>query len=221
MSEDFSRRPIASRNTKWAAHVTRRLVENGVAPNRISAGSVVAAALAGGALALSAQAGPGWAAGLLLILGAAFTQLRLLCNLFDGLVAVEGGLGTPDGAFWNEVPDRLSDLIILAGFGAAAGWPALGLLAGALAMLTAYLREFGRASGLGSDFRGPGAKSHRMAAVTLGALLQVGAWIAGAAWPALGWTLALVLALTAITILRRSRRILRGLAGQADRSNLG
>ena len=49
MTEDFSRRPIASRNTKWAAYVTRRLVQEGVAPNRISAGSVVAALLAGGA----------------------------------------------------------------------------------------------------------------------------------------------------------------------------
>ncbi|WJS86042.1 CDP-alcohol phosphatidyltransferase family protein [Paracoccus sp. TOH] len=221
MTEDFSRRPIASRNTRWAAHVTRRLVEEGVAPNRISAGSVVAAALAGAAFALSAQVSALWAAGLLLVLGAAFTQLRLLCNLFDGLVAVEGGMGTPDGAFWNEVPDRLSDLIILAGFGAAAGWPALGLLAGALAILTAYLREFGRAAGLGSDFRGPGAKSHRMAAVTAGALLQVGAWLSGAAWPVLTWTLVLVLALTAITTVRRSRRILRGLSGRADGSNLG
>ncbi len=215
VTEDFSRRPIASRNTKWAAHVTRRLVEKGVAPNRISAGSVLAAALSGGAFALSAQVGPGWAAGLLLVLGAAFCQLRLLCNLFDGLVAVEGGMGTPDGAFWNEVPDRLSDLMILAGFGLAAGWPALGLLAGALAILTAYLREFGRASGLGSDFSGPGAKAHRMAAVTLGALAQTGAWIAGAGWPVLAWALGLVLALTVATIIRRSRRILCGLAGGA------
>ncbi|GEK70629.1 Phosphatidylglycerophosphate synthase [Paracoccus denitrificans] len=215
VTEDFSRRPIASRNTKWAAHVTRRLVARGIAPNRISAGSVVAAALSGGALALSAQTGALWASGVLLVLGALFCQLRLLCNLFDGLVAVEGGMGSPDGAFWNEVPDRLSDLMILAGLGVAAGLPGLGLLAGALAILTAYLREFGRASGLGSDFSGPGAKSHRMAAVTLGALAQAGAWIAGAGWPVLVWTLWLVLALTVATIVRRSRRILCGLAGGA------
>ena len=114
MTEDFSRRPIASRNTRWAAHVTRRLVEARVSPNHISMGSVVAALLACGAFALSGCVGPVWA-GLFLIAGAGLTQLRLLCNLFDGLVAVEGGMGSPDGAFWNEVPDRLSDLLILAG----------------------------------------------------------------------------------------------------------
>ncbi len=211
MTEDFSRRPIASRNTKWAAYVTRQLVARQVAPNHISIASVVAAVGAGAAFALSGcVAGPIWV-GLLLIVGAALTQLRLLCNLFDGLVAVEGGLGSPDGAFWNEVPDRLSDLVILAGFGAAAGSPMLGLLAGALALFTAYLREFGRAAGLGSDFSGPGAKSHRMAVVIGGALAQVLALILGLGWPVVTWALWLVIALTAITVARRSLRILHKL----------
>lgn len=210
MTQDFSRRPIASRNTKWAAEVTRRLVARRVAPNHISIASVVAAALACGAFALAGGAGPVWA-GILLIIGAALTQIRLLCNLFDGLVAVEGGMGSPDGAFWNEVPDRLSDLLILAGFGMAAGSPALGLLTGALAIFTAYLREFGRAAGLGSDFSGPGAKSHRMAVVTGGALAQVLALILGLGWPVILWALWLVLALTAATVIRRSLRILRSL----------
>ena len=214
MTEDFSRRPIASRNTRWAAHVTRRLVAARISPNRISMGSVVAAALACGAFALSGCVGPVWA-GLLLIAGAGLTQLRLLCNLFDGLVAVEGGMGSPDGAFWNEVPDRLSDLLILAGFGMAAGSLSMGLLAGALAIFTAYLREFGRAAGLGSDFSGPGAKSHRMAVVTTGALAQVLTLILGLGWPVVLWALWLVTLLTAITVIRRSQRILRGLgAGQ-------
>ena len=213
MTEDFSRRPIASRNTKWAAYVTRRLVEKRVAPNHISMGSVAAAALSGAALALSACAGPFWA-GLLLIAGAGLTQLRLLCNLFDGLVAVEGGMGSPDGAFWNEVPDRLSDVLILAGFGMAAGSLSMGLLAGALAVMTAYLREFGRAAGLGSDFSGPGAKSHRMAVVTGGALAQVLALILGLGWPITLWALWLVTLLTGVTVIRRSRRILAGLGSQ-------
>ena len=214
MTEDFSRRPIASRNTRWAAHVTRRLVAARISPNRISMGSVVAAAGAGAVFALAGCVGPFWA-GLLLVAGAALTQLRLLCNLFDGLVAVEGGMGSPDGAFWNEVPDRLSDLLILAGFGMAAGSLSMGLLAGALAIFTAYLREFGRAAGLGSDFSGPGAKSHRMAVVTTGALAQVLTLILGLGWPVVLWALWLVTLLTAITVIRRSQRILRGLgAGQ-------
>lgn len=213
MTEDFSRRPIASRNTKWAAYVTRRLVQEGVAPNRISAGSVVAALLAGCAFWAAGAVGPLWATGLLLVLGAAFTQLRLLCNLFDGLVAVEGGMASPDGAFWNEVPDRLSDMLILTGFGLASGQLALGLLAGALALMTAYLREFGRATGLGSDFSGPGAKSHRMAAVTAGALAQVIALILGLGWPVLLLALWLIVALTAVTVIRRGWHILSRLRG--------
>ena len=213
MTEDFSRRPIASRNTKWAAYVTRRLVQERIPPNSISMGSVVAAAGAGAAFALAGCVGPFWA-GLLLVAGAALTQLRLLCNLFDGLVAVEGGMGSPDGAFWNEVPDRLSDVLILAGFGMAAGSLSMGLLAGALAVMTAYLREFGRAAGLGSDFSGPGAKSHRMAVVTGGALAQVLALILGLGWPVILWALWLLTLLTGITVIRRSRRILAGLGGQ-------
>lgn len=213
MTQEFSRRPIASRDTKWAAHVTRRLVALRVPPDAISMASVLAALLAGAAFALSAQAGP-FGAGLLLVLAAALTQMRLLCNLFDGLVAVEGGMGGPTGAFWNEVPDRLSDLLILAGLGIAAGAPWLGLLAGGLAIFTAYLREFGRAQGLGSDFSGPGAKSHRMAVVTAGALAQVAALILGLGWPVALWAAWLVAALSAITIARRSLRILRGLAQQ-------
>lgn len=213
MTEDFSRRPIASRNTKWAAYVTRRLVQEGVAPNRISAGSVVAALLAGGAFWAAGAGGPLWATGLLLVLGAAFTQLRLLCNLFDGLVAVEGGMASPDGAFWNEVPDRLSDMLILTGFGLASGQLALGLLVGSLALMTAYLREFGRATGLGSDFSGPGAKSHRMAAVTVGALAQVVALILGLGWPVLLIALWLIVALTAATVIRRGWHILSRLRG--------
>lgn len=213
MTQEFSRRPIASRDTKWAAHVTRRLVALRVPPDAISIASVLAALLAGAAFALSAQAGS-FGAGLLLVLAAALTQMRLLCNLFDGLVAVEGGMGGPTGAFWNEVPDRLSDLLILAGLGIAAGAPWLGLLAGGLAIFTAYLREFGRAQGLGSDFSGPGAKSHRMAVVTGGALAQVLALILGLGWPITLWALWLVTLLTGVTVIRRSRRILAGLGSQ-------
>ena len=88
-------------------------------------------------------------------------------------------MGSPDGAFWNEVPDRLSDLLILAGFGMAAGSLSMGLLAGALAIFTAYLREFGRAAGLGSDFSGPGAKS-RLSRSARATGPRIAAWI----WPA-------------------------------------
>ena len=64
-------------------------------------------------------------------------------------------------------------------------------------------------------FSGPGAKSHRMAVVTTGALALVLTLILGLGWPVVLWALWLVTLLTAITVIRRSQRILRGLgAGQ-------
>ncbi len=204
---DENRRPIAARNTKWAARLTRALVARRITPNAISVASMAAAALAGLAFWGAGAAGPGPGAGALLILGAGFVQLRLLCNLFDGLVAVEGGKGTKDGPFWNEFPDRVADVLILGGFGMAAGLPALGWLAAALAVMTAYVRELGHALGQTPDFRGPMAKPHRMAALTIGAVAQGAVWIAGSGWPVLGAVLWLVLAGTCATVIRRALRV--------------
>ncbi len=213
------RRPIASRNTKWAARVTTDLVARGVTPNAISIGSMGAAALAGAAFWAAGATSLGVLAGLLLLVGAAACQLRLLCNLFDGLVAVEGGQGAKDGPFWNEFPDRVADILILAGFGAAAGAPALGFCAGALAVFTAYVRELGRALGLGNDFSGPMAKQHRMAVVTAASVAQVVLWIAGLAQPLLLWALWAVVLGCIVTLTRRGRRIVRAL--KADQPAAG
>jgi phosphatidylglycerophosphate synthase len=137
---------------------------------------------------------------LCLILAAATLQARLVCNLIDGMVAIEGGKGTKDGPFWNEAPDRVSDFVFFAGAGLAANQPALGLLAASLAIGTAYVRELGRAEGFPPDFSGPLAKPQRMAVLTGGTVL--------AAIYATQWTLTLtlwiVVAGTAATILRRS-----------------
>lgn len=213
------RRPIASRNTKWAARVTTDLVERGVTPNAISIASMGAAALAGAAFWAVGATSSGFLAGLLLLIGAAACQLRLLCNLFDGLVAVEGGQGAKDGPFWNEFPDRVADILILAGFGAAAGAPALGFCAGALAVFTAYVRELGRALGLGNDFSGPMAKQHRMAVVTAASGAQVVLWIAGLAQPLLLWALWAAVLGCVVTLARRGRRIVRAL--KADQPAAG
>ncbi|TQS70896.1 CDP-alcohol phosphatidyltransferase family protein [Rhodobacteraceae bacterium] len=202
-----NRRPLGSRDTKWAARCAGVLADKGVTPNAISQASMGAAFVAGLAFAAS-----GWGAGVvgtgaLLLLGAVFCQVRLLCNLFDGMVAVEAGRSAPDGPLWNEFPDRVSDLLIFAGIGIGVGHPELGLAAGAMAVLTAYTRELGAGLGLPPDFRGPMAKPQRMALVTgaavlavfepffamPGTVLTVALWIAG-----LG---------AALTSLRRAVRI--------------
>ncbi|WP_250157438.1 CDP-alcohol phosphatidyltransferase family protein [Tianweitania aestuarii] len=141
------------------------LLRTSATPNAVSATGIVFAALGGLAFAY----GPlhPW----LFLMGALMVQLRLLCNLLDGMVAVEGGRGSPTGALFNEIPDRFEDSFLLIGFGYGAGLPELGYVAAILAVMTAYLRAFGASLGFGQDFRGPMAKPQRMAALTIGGVL--------------------------------------------------
>ena len=148
-----------------------------VAPNFISVSSVFFAL--GGSVAMFAvlrieNAG---AASIALVAAAVGIQLRLLANMLDGMVAVEGGLGGPLGDVYNEFPDRLADvfLILPAGYLAATGsWPygvELGWLACALALLTAYVRAMGASINGQHAFHGPMAKPHRMFALTCACLV--------------------------------------------------
>lgn len=212
MADDANRRPLASRNTAWAAALTRFLAGTAVTPNQISAASIAMAALSGAAFWLAGTAEGG--ARFALLLGAAvFCQLRLLCNLLDGMVAVEAGKSSPDGAFWNEFPDRIADILIMVGIGYGVGVPALGWAAAAFAVLTAYVRELGRASGGAADFSGPMAKPHRMAAVTAGALLSLFEPLWGGHNEVLILALWLVALGALVTALRRAVALARRMRG--------
>ena len=114
----LTRRPIKARDTNWAASSARWLARVGLRPNQISVLSVVFAGLAAGSLALTPSSPAHWQI-ILYVAAAACIQLRLLCNLFDGMVAVEGGLKTKSGEIYNELPDRLSDALALVGAGYA------------------------------------------------------------------------------------------------------
>jgi len=202
-----NRRPLASRDAAWARAAAARLARSRVTPNQISAAAVAFAALGGLSFVLAGGA-EGAIRALLLLLAAAACQARLVCNLLDGMVAVEGGRAAADGPFWNEAPDRAADILLLAGAGHAAGLPALGWAAAALAVTTAYLRELGRAEGFAPDYSGPMAKPQRMAALTGGAVL-------GAVLPAvLTWALWLILLGTLVTAARRARRLVAALRGR-------
>lgn len=195
---DQNRRPLTSRNSAWAARMASWAVGRDITPNQISQASMGFAAAGFFLFALSTQGG--MVQFLTLILAAATIQARLVCNLIDGMVAIEGGKGAKDGPFWNEAPDRASDVLFLTGAGLAAGQPELGLLAAALAIATAYIRELGRAEGFAPDFSGPLAKPQRMAVLTAGTVL--------AALYATHWTLTVTLWIivigTAATVVRRS-----------------
>ncbi|MDF3018947.1 MAG: CDP-alcohol phosphatidyltransferase family protein [Steroidobacteraceae bacterium] len=167
MNNTEARRPLASRSTRWAAFFASTAVRAGFTADGISILSLVFAAA--GAAALIWVPAP-WN----LLACAAGIQLRLLCNLLDGMVAIEGGRKSKVGMLYNEVPDRVADSLFLVALGYAIGVPWLGWLAALAAAVTAYIRVLGGTFGLAQDFRGPMAKPHRMAAMTLGCLLGIG-----------------------------------------------
>lgn len=177
------RRPIASRNLSWAKRFTSLMVRWRVSPNLISVMSVVFAALGAGC-ALGTTFVGSTAARLLWVGVALCVQLRLLANLFDGMVAVESKTASRLGELFNELPDRVSDTLLFVSLGFAAGSsPHLGYAAALLAMFGAYLRAVGASVGAGQIFDGLMAKPQRMFVVTLLALFMA---CAPAGWAVLG-----------------------------------
>lgn len=195
------RRPLKSRASGWAGWLSRSLVRAGIGANTISVFSVVFSLGAAGVLVcVSEDVMPSpW-----LLAAAALVQMRLLCNLMDGMVAIEGGKKTATGDLFNEVPDRIADVAILAAFGLCAAcqpWGAhLGWLAASLAVLTAYIRMQGAVLTGKHDFRGPMAKPHRMALVT--AMCIVGAFLPPAV-DVFFWALLLMVSGEIVTAWRR------------------
>jgi phosphatidylglycerophosphate synthase len=209
--ENITRRPLKSRETKWAGAIASGLAQAGVRPNVISVAGAVFAAGAGGCFWFAGHSAQGWHWSVLLMLAVCGMQLRLLCNLFDGMVAIEGGFKTKAGEVFNELPDRFSDAFIF--IGAAYSVPEfvwtyeLGWAAAVLAVITAYVRALGANMGAGQQFIGPMAKQQRMAVMT--ATCVVGAF--APVWPWLTRMIPVALALVVfgcvVTIFRRCHRI--------------
>ncbi|MCG3180579.1 MAG: hypothetical protein BIFFINMI_02941 [Phycisphaerae bacterium] len=208
------RRPLKTRSRAWAQALARWLGGRGVQPNQISLAGVAFALLGGGLLLLS-RLEPGWWRALAAIGAAACVQLRLMCNMLDGLVAVEGGRGRPSGAIYNELPDRFEDAVLLACAGYAVRWlswaAALGWAAAVLAVITAYVRALGASVGAGQDFRGPLAKPQRMFLLTVACLASAAEWLAGGRGWAMPVALGLIVVGTAATAWRRAAGVVREL----------
>lgn len=212
--QNANRRPIGLRENKWARETATRLARAGIQPNQVSIMNVVFAGMSGVCLTLAAGTDPGWRI-VLFAAAALFIPLRGLCNLCDGLMAVEGGLKTSSGEIFNELPDRVSDLLLLVAAGYSiteVSWGReLGWATGLLAVLTAYVRVLGGSAGASQQFCGPMAKTHRI-------LVLMAACLAAAVEVAVGWNLhVMVLSLSVIivgcvlTISRRTYRIVNEL----------
>jgi len=216
------RRPIAARGHRWSQAVVGWLAARGVSPNAISVGGMACGVLAGVALAAT-RTGPPGSPGerLLWLTGAVLVQLRLLANMFDGMVAVATGKASRMGEIYNEAPDRISDAATLIGLGYATdGSPVLGYVAACLALFTAYVRTLGKSAGAPNEFCGPMAKQQRMFIVTAVALYLAFAplgvrphWGLAGRWGLPVAALLLIIAGCAVTSLRRLVRIVRSLRG--------
>ena len=209
-SEVINRRSLATRDAAWSIAIARSLAHRGMTPNAVSMLGIVFAIAAAAALAAGPALAPAPRAATLLA-AAACVQLRLLCNLLDGMLAVEGGLKTPAGELFNELPDRIADVVILVGAGYAVRDEPYGLMLGCgaavVALFTAYVRVLGGSLGLTQHFIGPMAKQHRMFTVTLAAILAAGETLLGLRARAMVWGLAVITVGSLITIVRRTNRL--------------
>ena len=161
-----SRRPIAEGFRRTARGATQFCVRAGIHADAISYFSIAAAAMAAFCF---------WQSGrhpALLIVAPLFCYLRLWCNMLDGMVALAAGEASWRGEVLNDLPDRISDVLIFVG-AAHSGWmhPLFGSWAAIMSLGTAYIGMLGQAVGAQREFSGLMSKPWRM--VTLG----LGAWL--------------------------------------------
>jgi phosphatidylglycerophosphate synthase len=151
----------------------------------------------------------------LFLAAAACIQLRLLCNMLDGLVAIEGGRRTVYGEIFNDMPDRFADVAILVGAGYSMAnfrWGhELGWLAAVLAVMTAYIRLLGGSMGVHQYFLGPMAKPQRMALLTAACVFSAFESYFGLAGQTMAVALVLMVAGMLVTCTRRTIRIVADL----------
>jgi phosphatidylglycerophosphate synthase len=207
----IDRRPIATRNRKWAQTTTAWLASRNVSPNAISIAGMCACIIAGIALGVTSITDYR----ILWLIAALGAQLRLTANMLDGMVAIASSRTSKTGELYNEVPDRISDAAVFVGAGFAwGGNVTLGYIATILAIFTAYVRAAGKMAGAPNEFCGPMAKQHRMLVITL---VCVCAAITPRSWQTISFndspiglmTLGLLVIVVGciVTVIRRLNRI--------------
>jgi phosphatidylglycerophosphate synthase len=214
--EPTSRRPIADGFRSTGHFATALCVRLGVHPDWISYASIVASA--GAALCF-------WKSGMrpwLLFAAPLFCYLRLWFNMLDGMVALASGKASWRGEILNDLPDRVSDVLIFAGV-AHSGWmnPFIGYWGAIFALLTAYVGMFGQAVGVQREFSGVMSKPWRMVTLHAGAWMTLGClwWNQGAvrfgSLTILDWACLIVVAGCLQTMAIRLKRIMAALRAKS------
>lgn len=205
-----ARRPLSLLDRVEFQRLARRMSDAGIRPNTVSIASVVSIVAGAILLILSPRLRP-WPAALCLFAFPLFVLLCSICNLIDGMIAVEEGRRTASGEIYNDFPDRISDPLMFIAAGYAALDPQWGIPLGwgaALAsVLVAYTRMLGGAAGAGQYFIGPMAKTHRMLVISVACLgAGIERIVVGGSW-SLIVGLGIVIAGCIVTIVRRLGRI--------------
>jgi phosphatidylglycerophosphate synthase len=209
--EPTSRRPIAGMFRKTAHAAVGIAVRARIHPDVFSYASIVAA-LISGVLFWQSRTHPRF-----IVIAVAFALIRLWLNMFDGMVALAAGKASKKGEIINDLPDRISDVLIFAGI-AHSGWcnPFYAYWVALAAVIVAYVGLFGQAVGVQREFSGVMAKPWRIVALSIGALLTMflvqsgqAFWFGGFA--VLDWTHFVILAGCLQTVIVRLSRIFRAL----------
>jgi phosphatidylglycerophosphate synthase len=214
--EPTSRRPIADVFRLTAQGATRFCVRSKINPDAISYLSIVSAALAAFCFWKSRQ--HAW----LLFVAPGFCYLRLWFNMLDGMVALASGKASWRGEILNDLPDRVSDVLIFAGV-AHSGWmnPLVGYWAAIFALLTAYVGMFGQAVGVHREFSGMMSKPWRMVTLHAGAWITLAClwWNGGAirfgSLTLLDWACLIVVSGCVQTMTIRLKRIMAALRAKS------
>ena len=208
------RRPLRARDAGFWIPTAYFLVQRGITPNTVSLIGLAAGIFAGLLLASTSFFEPGIHQRMIWLAAVAAMLFRGACNILDGVMAVETGMSTPVGLLWNEVPDRISDVIALIGAGYAfGGAPVLGWGAAIVAVLISYIRVQCSVAGLPMDYRGPMGKPMRMLVVCWAAVWTAVVpqswylrWGPAGDWGVLAAGLMLIIAGGVITVIRRTYR---------------
>jgi len=207
--EPTARRPIANVFRLTANWATALCVRAGIHPDAISYSSIVVSGMAAVCF---------WRASslpVLLLVAPLFCFVRLWLNMLDGMVAIAGDKASVRGEILNDLPDRVSDVIIFVGV-AESAWmnPRLGYLTAIASVLTAYVGLFGQALGASRQFGGAMSKPWRMV------VLAIGSWAAFlfesstgrlGSLQVLDWTCLVIVAGCLQTMTVRLTRIMRAL----------
>ena len=211
-----SHRPIAQMFRRTGKAATNLCVRLGIPPDAISYLSILATLAA--ALCFWKSGRNAW----LLIIAPLFCYLRLWLNMLDGMVAVAAGKASARGEIVNDLPDRISDVIIFVGVAHSALMnPLIGYWTAIVSVFTAYVGLLGQAIEGRRQFGGIMSKPWRMVALGLGAWAMFVCRAYQAASHDFGrltildWTCLVIIAGCLQTIIVRLKRIVTALQDRA------